>query len=158
MMRLMMRFYVLSIAFITGCRVGDGDIPPDIKHVMAYGTLSELNKLNRGSDADLLVRLYQLPTEDQSCFVETHGVCRYRYYVIVSTFDEQPETNVFKLSHQGEVTGVVWKAEDRPDYAEIELSLNQYTGAALKNNKALKNSTTKLLLKLSPNKMEEVVQ
>ena len=157
-MRITMRFYVMLIALVAGCSGGDGDIPPDIKHVMAYGTMSELNTFNRGHQADLLVRLYELPSEDQSCFVETHGVCRNRYYVTVAPFGEEPEGNVFRLSHEGEVMGVVWQAEDRTDYAEIELSLSQYTDAALKNNKALKNTTTKVLLKLSPNKMEEVVR
>ena len=153
-----MRFYVMLIAFVAGCSGGEGDIPPDIKHVMAYGTMSELNTFNRGNQADLLVRLYELPAEDQSCFVGTHGVCRNRYYVTVAPLGEEPEGNVFRLSYEGEVTGVVWQAEDRPDYAEIELSLSQYTDAALKNNKALKNTTTKVLLKLSPSKMEEVVR
>ena len=158
MKRVAMRFYVMLIAFLAGCTGGSGDIPPDIKHVMAYGSMSELNKFNRGNQADLLVRLYELPSEDQSCFVETHGVCRNRYFVTVAPFGEEPEGNVFRLSYEGEVTGVVWQAEDRPDYAEIELSLSQYTDAALKNNKALKNTTTKVLLKLSPSKMEEVVR
>lgn len=137
MMRLMVRFYVTLIGVLAVCSGGEGDIPPDIKHVMAYGTMSELNTFNRGNQADLLVRLFGLPTEDQSCFVETHGVCRNRYYVTVAPFGEEPEGNVFRLSYEGEVTGVAWQAEDRPDYAEIELALNQYTDAAFGSSSVL---------------------
>lgn len=50
------------------------------------------------------------------------------------------------------------ESRDKPDYAEMELALSQYTRAAHKNNKALKELTTKVLLKLSPYAMEEVVQ
>lgn len=145
-------------ALLAGCERGAPDIPADLKAAMAYGTMFELNKSNPDKEADLLVRLYQVSGTDESCFVETHGVCRYRYYVTVSTFDEQPEINLFKFTREGEVTSVAWKAEDKPDYAEIELSLSPYTRAALRNNKALKGTTTKVLLKLSPNEMEEVVQ
>lgn len=153
-----MRLALLTIiAVLAGCDGNNGDMAVGLKTAMAYGKMSDLNKNANGS-ADLLVRLYQVPVMDGSCFVETHGVCRYRYYVAVSTFDEQPEMNVFKLSHEGEVTGVVWQTEDKPDYVEVELALSQYTQAALKNNPALKNTTSKLLLKLSPRAMEEVVR
>lgn len=152
-----MRLVPLTIiAVLVGCDGTNGGMTIGLKTAMAYGKMSELNNSNRS--ADLLVRLYQVPVMDGSCFVETHGVCRYRYYVTVSTFDEQPETNVFKLSHEGEVTGVAWQTEDKPDYVEIELALGQYTQAALKNNPALKNTTSKLLLKLSPRAMEEIVR
>lgn len=154
-----MRIALLMLtAFMTACDGGAREMPADLKAAMAYGTMLEVNKSHPNKDADLLVRLYQVPAADESCFVETHGVCRYRYYVTVSTFDEQPEVNVFTLSHEGEVTAVAWQVEDKQDYVEIELSLSQYTRAALKNNKALKNTTSKVLLKLSPNEMQEVVR
>lgn len=146
------------LTLLTACDKGARELSADLKASMAYGTMLDVNNSHPNKDADLLVRLYQAPVTDGSCFVETHGVCRYRYYVTVSTFDEQPEVNVFRLAHEGEVTGVTWQAEDRMDYVEIELSLSQYTRTALMNNKALKSTTSKVLLKLSPKEMQEVAR
>lgn len=149
---------LLLVPLMAGCNATTGDMAAELKEAMAYGTMTDLNKLTPGTEKDLSVRLYQVPAMGENCFIETHGICRYRYYLSVSTFDEQPETNVFKLSHTGEVTGIAWRAEDKIDYAEIELSLSPYTRAALKNNPALKSATTKVLLKVSPKALAEIAQ
>ncbi len=109
------------------------------KRALAYGTQMDLNKLDAEIEKNLLVRLYRIPLSDNDCFVETHGICQYEYLLSVSSFDEQPEVNVFKLPLVGEIIGIGWNKHSGVDEAKIELSLNQYSEAALKNNPALKN-------------------
>lgn len=116
---------------------------PDVnayKRALAYGTQIDLNKLDVGVDKNLLVRLYQIPLSENNCFNETHGICQYQYLLSVSSFDEQPQTNVFKLPVVGEITGISWHKQRDIDEAKIEFFVNQFSQAALKNNPALKNS------------------
>lgn len=149
--------FPLLMLLLGGCEAGAADITPDLKDVMAFGSMRELNGIDPKKQKDLLVRLYQIPAAGENCLMETHGACRYQYYVSVSTFDEQPETNVFKLSNKGEVTNIAWLTENKLDYVEIELSLNKHTKEALKNNAALENKAVKVLLKIDPKKLIETL-
>jgi hypothetical protein len=126
-----------------------------MKQAMAIGSMKELNQLDMEKDKDLLVRLYQVPVLGETCFIETHGICRYKYLISVSTFDEYPEINVFELSARGEVTNISWLPENTLDYVEMELAFNTYTQDALKNNTALENKIYKVLLKIDPKKVVE---
>lgn len=130
----------------------------ELSSVMAYGAMKELNNIDPDIEKDLLVRLYQSPILGESCFIETHGVCRYNYYVSVSTFDEFPESNIFRLKMVGEITEIHWVKENKYDYVEIEFILNTYTKEALANNTSLVNSQTKVLVKLEPSSIVEVVE
>ena len=130
----------------------------ELIHAMAYGDIKELNGIDKNIEKDLLVRLYQVPVFGEDCFVETEGVCRNNYYISVSTFDEYPETNVFKLSMIGEVIETRWLQESEHDYAEIEFTFNKYTKEAIENNKTLVNIQSKILLKLKPSSHVEVVR
>lgn len=130
----------------------------ELSTVMAYGTMKELNDLDPDIEKDLLVRLYQSPILGENCFIETHGVCRYNYYISVSTFDEFPESNIFRLKMIGEVTETHWMKENKYDYVEIVFTLNTYTKEALENNTSLVNSQTKMLVKLEPRSIIEVIK
>jgi hypothetical protein len=141
-----------------GCSTNAIKIAPDLKNAIAFGAMTELNDIDPKQEKDLLVRLYQAPVMNQDCFVETHGVCQYKYFISVSTFDETPEVNVFKLSNLGEITKVSWLPENILDYVELELTINKYTKEALDNNVTLENRPIKVLLKLSTKKLIEEVK
>jgi hypothetical protein len=125
---------------------------------MAYGTMKELNNIDPDIEKDLLVRMYQVPILGESCFIETHGVCRNNYYLSVSTFDEFPESNVFKMNIVGEVTEIHWFRENKHDYVEIGFTLNKYTKEALENNNSLVNVQSEVLVKLEPSSYVEIIR
>lgn len=154
-MKLVLFFIALSLG---ACSTKPVQVFSDLKYAMALGVITELNNINPKQDKDLLVRLYQVPVIDQNCFIETHGICQYKYYISVSTFDEQPEINVFELSHLGEITNVSWVFENRLDYIELEFTLNKYTKEALNNNHSLEKDTLKILIQLDPKNLIEKVQ
>jgi hypothetical protein len=153
-----MKFLLLSILLLGGCGTNAINITPDLKNAIAFGAMTELNDIDPKQEKDLLVRLYQTPVMNQDCFVETHGVCQYKYFISVSTFDENPEVNIFKLSNVGEITSISWLAENVLDYVELELTINKYTKEALDNNADLENRSLKILLKLSAKKLIEEVK
>jgi len=150
--------WLLLMLSLMACGTKTTDTVLDLKEAMAFGSMKELNNINPEQEKDLLVRLYQVPVLGENCFMETHGICRYKYYISVSTFDEYPETNIFKLSNRGEVTSVKWLAENKIDYVEIELSLNKYTKEALANNSSLENKVVSVNLKIDPKKLIEIPQ
>ena len=153
-MRIFLYAFVLLLG--TGCGVEqdkaaklEGQATPEIdvfKRALAYGTQVDLNKIDAGIEKNLQLRLYRIPISTNDCFVETHGVCQYEYLLSVSSFDEAPEVNVFKLPLVGEITGISWRKHGGIDEAQIELSLSQYSDAAIKNNPALKNVTSRHIL------------
>lgn len=157
----MNKLFLLVAIFFTACT--DGSIRKnfdshDLSRVMAYGSVKELNAINPEIEKDLLIRLYQSPIFGESCFIETHAVCRYNYYLSVSTFDEFPQSNVFKLKMVGKVTDIHWLKETKYDYVEIEFTINQYTKEALVNNPALVNTSTSVLIKVDPNRLIESIR
>ena len=149
-------FYTFALLLGTACSIeqdkaanSGGQVTPEIevfKRALAYGTQVDLNKIDAGIEKNLQLRLYRIPLSTNDCFVETHGVCQYEYLLSVSSFDEAPEINVFKLPLVGEITGISWRKHGGIDEAQIELSLSQYSGAAIKNNPALKNVTSRHML------------
>lgn len=154
-------FFLFLVLSISACSHADNKNRIDFSELvraMAYGSVKELNEIDKNLEKDLLVRLYQVPVFGEDCFVETEGVCQNGYYVSVSTFDEQPETNLFKLNMMGEVVDIRWLTEDQSDYAEIEFTLNKYTKEAVENNKSLVNLKSTILLKLSVMSHEELVK
>ena len=144
----MKNIIILFVLFLTACN--KSELPQDIREILAFGTMTELNKVDPEIEKDLLVRLYKLPKFEENCFVETHGICKYQYYLSVSTFDEYPDTNVYKLSHTGEISSITWIKESKSDYVEIELTFETYSKQALSNNKLLKNTPFKVKLKVDP--------
>ena len=97
----MKKLFFLAGLLLTACSHSVVKYNVDVNELstaMAYGTIKDLNDIDHKIEKDLLVRLYQVPILGEECFVETHGICRNNYYISVSTYDEYPETNVFKLN------------------------------------------------------------
>lgn len=117
-----------------------------LKATLAYGCLIELNTLDPQIEKDLLARLYQLPIMENDCFIETHGICQNQYLLTVSSYDEQPEINIYPLHSRGEIAAIAWRKAERLDSIELRITLNKYTAEALQNNKALKNEVSHINL------------
>lgn len=154
-----MRRLFPAAALLLTCGIAhadDTDITPKRLHqAMAYGEVTHLNDIETAFDKDLLVRLYEVPRFDGNCFKETHGVCQNTYYVSVSTFDEYPQANVFKLDNRGDVTDVKWIETDQYEHAKIKLRMTRYTKAARQNNTALADTNKTVTLELTPQKVTE---
>ena len=140
---------------LTACSNHADKMVKNLHNAMAYGTIKELNELTSDKNQDLLVRLYQTPQPGSDCFIETHGVCKYKYFISASTFDEYPDANVYELKNTGEIISIEWIEENKHDYSELKLKIQKYTQQALNNNPALKNSEMTVLLKLSPKQIIE---
>ena len=132
-------------------------IDTELQQAISFGEIKELNQYSPEIEKQLLVRLFQTPVNGDSCFKEAHGVCQFRYFISVSTFDEHPETNIFKLKTLGEAVDIKWFNSSETDTALIKLILNQYSAEALKNNAQLKNTKTILNIKVSPKKLIESI-
>jgi len=147
-------FFIIT-GFLFSCADNGVFNKPDFEKAIAFGKITELNQFSPKIEKDLLVRLYQAPLYESNCFVETHGICQYKYFVTVSTFDEYPETNVYELENMGEVSKVSWLPEEKVDYAEINLTFNQYSKYAMENNKKLINKIANIVLKISVKNINE---
>ena len=154
-----MRFFILFCIMITsGCVSLDNDL----QNALAFGDIRELNKYSPEVDKQLLIRLYSSPihsshTHKENCFIETHGVCKYSYFISVSTFDEYPETNIYKLQTEGEITDISWVHSSDIDSAELNLIFNQFSVAALKSNNSLINHQQNVHIKASAFEISETV-
>ena len=139
----MKSFILLFTLFASGCASLDNDL----KNALAFGERQELNEYSPNIDKQLLVRLYSSPIYEENCFIETHGTCKYNYFLSVSTFDEYPETNIYKLKNKGEIIEVNWKHTDDIDSVELDLVFNQFSMSALENNAALINHEQRVKIK-----------
>lgn len=128
------------------------------KQAMAYGVVTDLNRIETEVDKQLWLKLYRVPLLDGDCFKETHGVCKYQYLLSVSTFDENPEFNVFEFPEAGEVVKTEWlESKDLEskeiDSAKLAVTFRAFSKEALNNNKALKPQEKVISLKITPNKL-----
>lgn len=147
-----MRLLLFSlIVFCSSC----GAIEAELQNAIAYGEIQELNEFSPDIDKQLFIRLYQAPEYKENCFKETHGVCQYKYFLSVSTFDEYPQTNIYTLKTIGEVVDVKWSFAKAVDTALIDITMSKYTAEALKNNKGLVNTKTLVHLVITPARMSE---
>ena len=149
-----MRFFVLFCIMVTS---GCASLDNDLQNALAFGDIKELNEYSSEIDKQLLIRLYSSPAYKENCFIETHGACKYRYFISVSTFDEYPETNIYKLQTEGEITDISWVHTSDIDSAELNLIFNQFSVAALKNNKSLINHQKNVHIKASSSEISETV-
>lgn len=149
-----MRFFILFCIMITS---GCASLDDNLQNALAFGDIKELNDYSSEIDKQLLIRLYSSPVEKENCFIETHGTCKYRYFITVSTFDEYPETNIYQLQTEGEITDISWVDTSDIDSAELNLVFNQFSVAALKNNNALINHQKNIHIKVSSSKISETV-
>jgi len=126
-------FLGFSLLFLLSCTQNN----KLLEAAIAYGEINELNEYSENIDKQLFVRLLRAPIAENQCFVETEGVCQFRYFLSVSTFDEQPETRVFTLLLKGEVVDTQWLASPEIDTATMIFTLNQYSTYAVANNPGL---------------------
>ncbi len=126
-------FLLVSILLLSACET----ISNELQSAVAFGVIEELNKLDPDVEKQLLLRLYRAPVYVEGCFKETHGICQYSYFLSVSTFDEYPEINMYKLKTKGEITKIMWLNESEVDSAKLNIIFTNYTGYAIKNNSAL---------------------
>jgi hypothetical protein len=144
---------LFCIVLASGCASLDNDL----ENALAFGERKELNEYSPHIDKQLLVRLYSAPIYKDHCFIETHGTCKYSYFLSVSTFDEYPETNIYKLNTEGEIKAVNWKQTDDIDSAELELVFNKFSMRALENNASLVNHEQKVQIKVNISEIVELI-
>ncbi len=137
--------------------VGCSSLDTGFREAVAYGQIRDLNAASPDIDKPLFVRLIEVPVIESSCFPETRGTCRFRYYLTVSTFDEQPETNVFRLEQRGQVLDAEWRESGLVDAAVIDLQITKYSKAAVDTNPELEQERSTVRIRVTPNSMEEVV-
>jgi hypothetical protein len=140
-------FSIIFVLLLSACSTANNN--NEVKEAMAYGKLIELNKFDEHIEKELLIRLYEVPNNSINCFVEIHGICKYEYFLSISTFDEYPEVDVFKLSVSGKISNTEWVVVEQPDYAEIVVTYSEYTDEAYENNKELDKKVLKKELKIS---------
>ncbi|MFL0809851.1 MAG: hypothetical protein K6L76_05500 [Agarilytica sp.] len=129
-----------------------------LQKAVAYGKIQELNQISPEIEKNLYLRLYQSPIYKEDCYIETQGVCKYQYYLSVSTFDEYPETYIYKVKNIGEIKEVTWVSGTAIDSAELGLRLSRYSEIALENNSKLDKSEEKVVLKITPTSVDEITQ
>ena len=122
---------------------------------VAFGEINELNELSQDVDKALFIRLFQNPIYEDACFEETHGICKFEYFLTVSTYDEYPETNIYTLKQQGEIKSIEWLNTNELDTAILKFTMQPYTQAAYDNNSKLVNDDLTVKLRLTPNEFDE---
>lgn len=142
---MMKTFLIFGFVLLSAC----SSINDELQNALALGEIKELNQLDTKIDKQLLLRLYRSPLYQEDCFKETHGVCRYTYFLSVSTYDEYPVTNIYKLKTQGEIISIRWENTTMVDTAKLKLTFNRYTNEALKNNKTLKNIEKRIYIEVN---------
>ncbi len=149
-------FVFLSI-FLTACASSPVNKTNDINFskILALGKVIEANEIRAEHEIDLIVRLYEVPIFENDCFVETHGVCQNQYYVAVSTYDENPETNIFKVSQRGVLSSLEWVKDEKVDYVKLVLKMDKYSKEAINNNPGLFNVSSELFIELTPWSIDE---
>ena len=147
-----MRFiYVIVVLLFASCSL----LENDLRNAISYGEIIELNEYTDSVDKQLFARLYRSPVFQNDCFKETHGVCQYQYFLSVSSFDEYPETNIYRISEKGEIGKIEWIDSPEIDTAIIEITINKYTKEALVNNADLPPEFSLLRITVTPKHMEE---
>jgi hypothetical protein len=154
-----MKFFIILLTILSS---GCASLDNDLRNALAFGDIKELNEYSPEVDKQLLIRLYSSPIDTsqalkEKCFIETHGTCKYSYFMSVSTFDEYPETNIYKLQTEGEITEISWVDTSDIDSAELNLVFNQFSVAALKNNNALINHQKNVHIKANSSEISETV-
>lgn len=144
---------VLSILlFLASCATAS----KELESAIAYGEITELNQYSPEIDKQLYIRLFQSPLYQSDCYKETHGICQYRYFLSVSTFDEYPETNIFPIKNTGEIIAIEWKNIDSVDTATIEFTIQSFTRMATDNNPELAVETKVLRVQVTPQDIKEI--
>lgn len=124
---------------------------PLLVSIMALSEVTDLNTLQNNIEKNLWVRVYRLPgSQENNCFPESHGICRYKYYISTSQLDDSPDINAYFIGELGEVDEYTWLSTAEVDTAIINIAVNKYTAEALSYNKSLQNIRTNYRLVLKP--------
>ena len=145
-------FLLLGCILLSAC----AGLSQQWQNAIAFGSIQELNELSSDVDKQLLLRLYRSPSKTENCFKETHGVCQYDYFLSVSSFDETPQTNTYKLKIKGEIVRIDWQNESKNDSAKINVTFNKYTKTALNNNKSLEAEKNTIRVEVGLNHILEL--
>ncbi|MET1257049.1 hypothetical protein [Aliikangiella maris] len=147
-----MKFLMLLLVIVlSSC----SSIDTEFTKAISFGEIVDLNDYSINVEKSLFVRLYRSPVYKENCFIETHGVCKYQYFISVSTFDEYPDVAIYKLSEQGEIKEINWSGSSQIDTAIIEFTMNSFTEMALKNNSSLIPESKKLLVMVNPTSIKQ---
>jgi len=148
-----------SVFFLYVCSANSEPIVKKINEplavkIMASSMVVELNNLQENIEKKLIVRFYKLAgSEENNCFPESHGICKYKYYIATSQIDENPIINAYYLGELGEIIKYSWEKTSQIDTAIINIKVNKYTKNALNYNKLLNNVEKKYKLIVNPNEL-----
>lgn len=130
---------------------------PLLVKILALSEVMDLNQLQKDVEKNLLVKVYKLPgSEENDCFPELHGICKYKYYLATSQLDDSPIINAYYLGELGEITAYTWAATNEIDTATINIRASKYTREALDYNRSLKNVETSYKLIAKPDQIQLV--
>lgn len=130
---------------------------PLLVEILALSEVTDLNQLQTNIEKNLWVKIYRLPgSQNNDCFPESHGVCKYRYYLASSQLDDSPVLKAYFIGELGEITHYEWLPADRIDTAIINITANKYTREALAYNRALKNTQSHYKLIVTSNAVKLV--
>lgn len=149
-----MKFFLIALTlFCSSCSALD----VNLKNAISYGEIRDLSEYTPEIEKKLFIRLFHAPIHSDDCFKETHGICQYKYFLSVSTFDEYPETNIYELETLGEIDSISWMPISGMDKAKLKLTLNKYTKEALLNNSLLINKRYVVNIVVTPKELTEVL-
>lgn len=93
---------------------------PLLVKILAQSKMTDLNQLQPAVEKPLWLKIYRLSDDgENNCFPESHGICRYRYYLATSQLDDSPVSKAYYLGELGEITRYQWQATDEVDKASI---------------------------------------
>lgn len=128
---------------------------PLLVNIMALSEVIDLNNLQKDIDKNLWVKIYKLPgSKINNCFPESHGICKYKYYLATSQLDDSPIINAYYLGELGEITNYKWVSTQEIDTAIIYITVSMFTKHALSYNKSLNNKETNYKLIARANKIQ----
>ena len=148
-------FFLLML--LCSCSIAEQDqvnkIDNDVlTEILVFSEVLDLNTLQKKIEKGLWVKLYKVPDRSENdCFPESHGVCKYKYYIATSQLDDSPIINAYFLGVLGEVVDFSWEITKELDSAVINFTVNKYSKEAILYNKSLKNNVSVYKLVAKPN-------
>lgn len=147
------------LALITNLSWAEAVTDQIFKNNLAYGEIIELNQYSPKHEKGLMLRLFVTPARDETCGLETGGVCKNQHLITAATFDELPEVQVHALQVKGEFVKADWVDTEKthlgPDQAELILTFRQYHRFATRANPKLAKKFFRIGLKITQDGIEE---
>ncbi len=115
--------------------------------ILLLGQEVDLKQIPGGDKQPVFVRLYRVG-EEGTCVDETHWVCSYDYYAVVSDYGESVEGSLYWLGRVGELLNFAWlPAHGRT--ATLSATVLNYPETVLRRQTNLKRSARAVVLELS---------